>query len=238
MKIASFPFKTVRSLLETQRGSSAVRQPEGKPGDYRRCTMRKQSVLPLAFFVAIAVSFFCQTSVFGQAAPKSTQQAAWDLGDTLSLAALGHGEDVAAATVNSLFVKARENAKQLNMTLADLPTKTADKIKNKASALQYVLNIAAKPIGQTLTTNYNLEHALLFELSLKSNVLLMMYGPGESTTQAIANVIKTRSERLGLPPKMTARLLGLIEAGAAYSEVKPAVFQMHKDVANYLRLAR
>ena len=200
--------------------------------------MRKQSVLPLAFFVAIAVSFFCQSTVFGQAAPKSTQQAAWDLGDTLSLAALGHGEDVAAATVNSLFVKARENAKQLNMTLADLPTKTADKIKNKASALQYVLNIAAKPIGQTLTTNYNLEHALLFELSLKSNVLLMMYGPGESTTQAIANVIKTRSERLGLPPKMTARLLGLIEAGAAYSEVKPAVFQMHRDVANYLRLAR
>jgi hypothetical protein len=66
----------------------------------------------------------------------------------------------------------------------------------------------------------------------------MMYGPGESTTQAIANVIKTRSERLSLPPKMTANLLSLIEAGADYSEVKAALFQMHKDVANHLRLAR
>ncbi|MGI9069477.1 MAG: hypothetical protein ACR2HX_24115 [Pyrinomonadaceae bacterium] len=140
--------------------------------------------------------------------------------------------------VNSVFVKARGNAKQLNMTLPDLPAKTADKIKNKASALRYMLNLAGKPIGAALTINYNLEHALLFELSLKSNVLLMMYGPGESTTQATANVIKTRSERLSLPPKMTVKLLGLIEAGAAYSEVKPAIFQMHRDVANYLRLAR
>ncbi|MGI9069483.1 MAG: hypothetical protein ACR2HX_24145 [Pyrinomonadaceae bacterium] len=200
--------------------------------------MRKQSVLPLAFFVAITVSFSCPASLFGQTAPKSTQQAAWDLGDTLSLAAVDHGEDVAPATVNSLFVKAKGNAKQLNMTLPDLPVKTGDKIKNKASALQYMLNIAGKPIGATLTTNYNLEHALLFELSLKSNVLLMMYGPGESTTQAIANVIKTRSERLSLPPKLTANLLRLIEAGADYSEVKAAIFQMHKDVANYLRPAR
>ena len=119
-----------------------------------------------------------------------------------------------------------------------MPAKTDDKIKNKASALQYMLNIAGKPIGQTLTTNYNLEHALLFELSLKSNVLLMMYGPGESTSQAIANVIKTRSERLSLPPKTTANLIQLIEAGADYSEVKAAVFQMHRDVAKYLQPAR
>jgi hypothetical protein len=199
--------------------------------------MRKQSILPFAFFVAITVSFSCPSILFGQAS-KSTQQVAWDLGDTLSLAAVGHGEDIAPATVNSLFVKAKGNAKQLNMTLPDLPVKTGDKIKNKASALQYMLNIAGKPIGETLKTQYNLEHALLFELSLKSNVLLMMYGPGESTTQAIANVIKTRSERLGLPPNMMANLLRLIEAGADYSEVKPALFQMHRDVANHLRLAR
>lgn len=200
--------------------------------------MRKQTVLPFAFFVAMTASFSCQSIVFGQPAAKSTQQAAWDLGDTLSLAAVGHGEDVAPATVNSLFVKAKSNAKQLNMTLPDLPAKTGDKIKNKAGTLQYMLNIAGKPIGETLTSKYNLEHALLFELSLKSNILLMMYGPGESTTQTIANVIRTRSERLSLPPKMTANLLRLIEAGATYSAVKAAVFQMHRDVATYLRLGR
>jgi len=197
--------------------------------------MRKQSVLLLAFVVAIAVSLSCRTTVFGQGLAKSTQQAAWDLGDTLSLAAVGHGEDIAPATVNSLFVKAKANAEKLNVTLPDLPVKTSDKIKNKAVALQYMLNTAGKPIGETLTAKYGTEHAVLFELSLKSNVLLMMYGPGESTTQAIANVIRTRSERLGLPPKTTENLLRLIEAGADYSKVKPALFQMHRDVANYLR---
>lgn len=198
--------------------------------------MRKQSVLLSALFVALA--FGGPPSVSGQASAKATQQAAWDLGDTLSLAAVGHGEDIAPATVNNLFVKAKANAEKLNMTLPDLPAKTGDKIKNKAIALQYMLNIAGKPIGETLTAKYGPEHAVLFELSLKSNVLLMMYGPRESTTQAIANVIRTRSERLGLPPKMTLKLLGLIEAGADYSEVKLAIFQMHRDVANYLRLAR
>src|SRR5687768_7307587 len=198
-------------------------------------TMRKQSILLFALFVAIGVSFSCRATVFGQGSAKSTQQAAWDLGDTLSLAAVGHGEDIAPATVNSLFARAKAHAEKLNMTLPDLPTKTADKIKNKASALGYMLNTAGKPIGETLTAKYGAEHAVLFELSLKSNVLLMMYGPGESTTKTIANVIRTRSERLGLPPKMTANLVRLIDAGADYSEVKPAVFQMHRDVANYLR---
>lgn len=196
--------------------------------------MRKHSVLLLALAV-VALSFSFESSVFGQSSAKSTQLAAWDLGDTLSLAAVGHGEDIAPATVNNLFVKAKANAAKLNITLPDLPAKTSDKIKNKASALGYMLNTAGKPIGETLTARYDKDHAVLFELSLKSNVLLMMYGPGESTTQAIANVIRTRSERLSLPPKITANLLGLIEAGADYPKVKSAVFQMHSDVANYLR---
>ncbi len=61
--------------------------------------MRKHSVLS-AFFVAVTTSFSCQSSVFAQTSPRSTQQAAWDLGDTLNLAAVGHGEDIAPATVN------------------------------------------------------------------------------------------------------------------------------------------
>lgn len=196
--------------------------------------MRKHSILLLALAV-VAVSFSSESNVFGQTSPKSTQQAAWDLGDTLSLAAVSHGEGIAPVTVNNLFIKAKANAAKLNMTLPDLPAKTNDKIKNKAIALGYMLNTAGKPIGETLTAKFDKEHAVLFELSLKSNVLLMMYGPGESTTQAIANVIRTRSERLNLPPKITANLLGLIEAGADYSKVKLAVFQMHSEVANYLR---
>src|SRR5688500_4312349 len=196
--------------------------------------MRKHAVLLLALAVT-AVSFSSASGVFGQTSAKSTQQAAWELGDTLSLAAVGHGEDIAPVTVNNLFVEAKANAAKLNMTLPDLPAKTSDNIKNKASVLGYMLKTAGKAIGETLSAKYDKEHATLFELALKSNVLLMMYGPGESTTQAIANVIKTRSERLNLPPKITANLLSLIEAGADYSKVKSAVFQMHSDVANYLR---
>src|SRR5688500_17678425 len=126
--------------------------------------MRKHSVLLLALAVT-AVSFSSASSVFGQTSAKSTQQAAWDLGDTLSLAAVGHGEDIAPVTVNNLFVKAKANAAKLNMTLPDLPAKTEDKVKNKASALGYMLNTAGKPIGETLLAKYDKKHAVLFELS-------------------------------------------------------------------------
>jgi hypothetical protein len=38
-----------------------------------------------------------------------------------------------------------------------------------------------------------------------------------------------------LPQKLTANLLSLIAAQATYEKVKPAVFQMHRDVAAYLK---
>ena len=172
---------------------------------------------------------------YGQATKKVTRQIAWDLGDTLSLAAIANAQGVQKATVDSMFAKATEAGKKFGVTIPALPVNSGNKISDQAEALAYILRKVGGPMGGILNKGYDEEHALLFEISLKSNILLMMYGPGESTNDSIVGMIKARSEKIGLPPKLTANLLSLIEAQATYEKVKPAVFQMHRDVATYLK---
>ena len=194
--------------------------------------MLKRLTPSLLLFFGLLVCF--ESQAFGQSGTKATRQAAWVLGDKLSLAAFVHVEDVPAASVKKVFDEAKVQANALNVTIPNLPAKTADKTENRATVLDYLLNEAGKTLASSLKASFGQDHATLYELSLKSNILLIMYGPGESTTKSLANVIRTRSERLGLPPHLTANLLSLIDAGADYSKVKPAILQMHRDVANYL----
>ena len=190
----------------------------------------------LSRFATVSLVMCCVAGfTYGQTSRKVTRQVAWDLGDTLSLAAIANAQGVQKASVDSFFAKATESGKKFGVTIPALPISTGNKISDQAEALGYLLRKVGGPMGGILKKDFDEEHALLFEISLKSNILLIMYGPGESTTDSIVGVIKTRSEKIGLPAKFTAELLNLINSKASYERVKPAVFQMHRDVAAYLK---
>ena len=189
----------------------------------------------ISVFVA-CVSFTC----FGQPPPAKmtkqvSRQVVWELADTLSLAAIANAGGVAKPTVDNMFTKATAAGKRFGVVVPALPVAKGNSVSDNADALAYLLRTVGAPMGGILNRDYDEEHALLFELGLKSNILLVMYGPGEDTTNSIVGVIKNRSERLGLPPRLTADLLNLIAAKANFEKVKPAVFQMHRDVAAYLK---
>lgn len=169
-----------------------------------------------------------------QAVQRSTKEHAWDLGHNLSLAALGNAEGGASSAVESLLAKAKGNGKTFGVTIPDLPPRSTDKASNRAEALAYLLQKVGGPMGGILKKDFDEEHALLFEISLKSNLLLMLYLPGEKEPQTIANVIRTRSARIGLPEYLTTELLGLVTANADFAKVKNSVFKMHADVSKYL----
>ena len=164
----------------------------------------------------------------------STRRLAWDLGDDISLAALGNAEGAPKRNVDSLLAKAKVNGKRFGVVIPDLPVNTASKAKNRAEALFYLLRKVGNPMVGILKRDFDEEHALLFEVSLKSNILLLLYGPGGSETETIADVIKTRSARIGLPAHLTADLLKLIAARADYPKVKASIFKMHADVGRHL----
>src|SRR5688572_1854436 len=134
----------------------------------------------------ILIILFCLAGFgYGQTPKNASRQLAWDLGGTLSLAAIANAQGVQKASVDSLFAKSTETGKKFGVTIPALPAKSGDKVSDQAEALAYLLRKVGGPMGGILRKNYDEEHALLFEISLKSNILLIMYGPGEGTTDSI-----------------------------------------------------
>jgi tetratricopeptide (TPR) repeat protein len=153
---------------------------------------------------------------------------AWELGSYLSLAAVLHAESTDTALVNRQFTKAVTAASAFGIRLPALPEKTGNKTEDSATVLHYLLGSTGNPIGQILQSKYGSEYAATFEIALKSNILLMLYGAGESETNAIANVIRNRRAAAGLADAMTDPLLQLIDSNASYDEVKKELFALHK----------
>ena len=174
--------------------------------------------------------------VSAQGNAESTQKLSWILGSKLSLAAVVHAEGMEKAVVDKQFMSAVNAAVPLDIKLPALPARKGDKIDDKASTLVYLLNTTGNPIGGILGRNYGADHAAIFEIALKSNILLMMYGPGESTSNTIANVIRTRRTTAGLPNGMTDPLLALIEQQATFDRVKAEVFKLHDLAPNFIAL--
>lgn len=184
--------------------------------------MKRRFILLLVLAVVALIP-----GVFAQAA-ESKKRLVWELGSNISLAGTLHAQGASKPLVDRRFAAARKAATSLGITIPDLPPVAGDRVKDSALMLQYILARTGNPIGDILQKNLGPEHVAIFEIALKSNILLIMYGPGESTTTTIANVIRTRRERTSLPNAMTDKLLQLIAAQAPYDAVKAELLNVHE----------
>jgi hypothetical protein len=164
--------------------------------------------------------------------PANSKVLSWELGNKLSLAALLY--DMNGAENSDSLKKAKTLATTVDAEVPPFPPKTGNKAKDSAAIASYLLNEAGKPIIQKIKEKHGSEHSQLFEMSLKSNLLLMLYGPGEAEGKAISGVIKRNGTRLNLPENLWQPVVAKVEAEATYAEVKDAVFQMQQHVGKYL----
>ena len=164
--------------------------------------------------------------------PANGKAVAWELGNKLSLAALLY--DMNGTENSDSFKKAKTLAATMDAQVPPFPAKTGNKAEDGAAIVSYLLNEAGKPIIQKIKEKHGAEHGQLFEMSLKSNLLLMLYGPGESEAIAIGGVIKRKGTRLNLPQNLWQPVVDKVEAGAPYADVKDAIFKMQRDVGEYL----
>jgi len=164
----------------------------------------------------------------------SPMSQAWVLGSKLGLAGALHAQGGDAGPVSRQFAAATAAANTFAIRLPSLPARKGNRVEDSASVLNYLLNQTGNPIGNILAKSYGPEHAAVFEVALKSNILLMMYGPGESTTNTIANVIRNRSANPTFLGTMTAALLKLIERQASYEEVKAELFDVHESAPKFI----
>ena len=192
--------------------------------------MVTNSTMKTRFLMMFLCIVACAAVSTAQDVSGSKKALAWQLGSKLSLASILSTETNDTALVNGQFALARDAAGKLGIDLPALPDRTGNKVENSATALHYLLARTGNPIGSILREKLGPAHAAIFEIALKSNILLMLYGPGEKEGGTIAGVVRARTGDAGLPDAMTDKLLRLIDQQASYAEVKAEVFQIH-DVA-------
>jgi hypothetical protein len=165
----------------------------------------------------------------------SPRRIAWLLGNKLSLSALANDRGGAVDETAKLFSQAQTLAEMLGTTVSDLPPAraTASTDGNFDRALQYLFS-QGQPIGRTLATKYGDDQAALFELAVKSNILLALYRPHASVVGALSSAIEQAGGRSGLPVKLWQPLMDAMANNAPAEEVRQSVYRMHSEVDKYL----
>jgi hypothetical protein len=164
--------------------------------------------------------------------PNVSRAGAWIVGDKLSLAAIAYGRGLKQETVDGMLSDAKSIANDLGVPLNPLPPKDSSDAKTLATIIHYLIKGDGWATGAALLKKYDYTHGALFEISVKSNLLLLLYAPGDDS--GIGGVIKSRCEEIKLPPQLWSGLVIMIGKKATFDQVKDEVFKMHKDVAAHL----
>lgn len=172
------------------------------------------------------------------APPKLTpkvRHAIWTLGSRLSLAALAHDRQMAANSIPTWLDEARSACKVLGTTVPELPepARSADNSQPSPQVMDYLLSQGQR-IGRELAKQYGPEQAALFEVALKSNLLLLLYSPGSDATNSITTAISRAAPQAKLPQELWLPLLERVGQKASLDDVRKSVQQMHRDVSGYL----
>lgn len=124
-------------------------------------------------------------------------------------------------------------AKVFGVEIKPFPAKSANSAEASSDIVHYLIQGDGALIGATLAQKYDDEHRILFDVSVKSNLLFLLYGPGDDIGKSIADFIKSKLSEIKLPEKLWINVVTSVENGSPVDAVKDAVFKMHKDVANF-----
>ncbi|MEX0613726.1 MAG: hypothetical protein WD738_04670 [Pirellulales bacterium] len=184
------------------------------------------------------------TSGIAELAPSApaltTRRAAWQLGSKLSLAALAHDRGMVPDSVATWFNEARSAAEALGTSVDELPeaaAATATEGEGASRRVHDYLFQQGQRIWRDLTDRHGRDHAALFEMAVKSNVLLVLYSPESPAVQSISTAVAEAGPRAELPPELWRPLLDTLANKSTATEVRTAVRRLHADVDQYLSAA-
>lgn len=129
-------------------------------------------------------------------------------------------------------VEQKALAEALEIAIAPFPPRAATAAETYANAIHYLIKGDGAEIGRALSRKLGNDAGLLYEVAIKSNLLLLLYEPGDD--QGIGGVIKSRMSEIGLPETLWMGVVNAIDKKASQGELKDAIFKMHDEVASYL----
>jgi hypothetical protein len=208
------------------KGAIMLEATQHAPGHWQR---RHVLQMALAAFALPAVG----SAALAEDGTKTTEGGAWLLGDNLSIAALLYNQGAPQDTVDRFLAKAKKIADIFGVDIKPFPAKGGSSSASSADLIHYLIQGDGAAIGTALARKYDNAHGVLFEVAVKSNLLILLYAPGDSLGRSIAEVIKSRLTAIHLPENLWTNVVTLVNNKGAVDAVKQAVFKMHKDIADY-----
>jgi hypothetical protein len=134
----------------------------------------------------------------------TTRQVTWMFGRKLALGALARTNPAAGSAGQSAMESAQTLARALDASLPPFPPLTRNKAKDTAAAIHYLLEDAGRPLALHLRVKFGADHAALFELAVKAQLLSLLYAPGDETSKGLATSLERLATAAGLPEAMVA----------------------------------
>ena len=156
---------------------------------------------------------------------------AWLIGDNLSLAGLLYARGGDPKDVAGHLGQARAIAKNISVEIPDFPKPSPDPMQTTADVIHYLIAGDGWHVGEQLAGTYGEAPGKLFEVAVKSNILILLYQPGDDS--GVGDIIKARLDGL-LPPELWQPVLDTISASKPQDELQQAILTMHSAVADYL----
>jgi hypothetical protein len=195
---------------------------------------RQSGPLKHRFAWALAAAFLLVLGIASVHAQESAvaKAAAWKIGDQLSLAGLLYAQGGEDTNVKELIDSIKPFTDAMKIEIKPFPPRAATPVETYAAVIEYLIKGAGADIGRKIAEQFGKNAGLLFEISVKSNLLILLYEPGDD--QGIGGVIQSRANEVGLPNNLWLDVVNAVNSKAPKEEVKNAVFKMHDDVAAYL----
>lgn len=161
--------------------------------------------------------------------------AVWEYGRTVSSAAIMHFAGGDSEKTMQVFNRAKVIGASLDLQPPEIEAKrTGTAALDHSKCLEYCLATAGVPAFQKLFQKGGKSHAALLEISIKSNLLTLIYKPGHPTSQIAATAIREKAGDAGLPEEHWRPLVDLVESKSKREDVVKQVLKMHQGVRSFL----
>jgi hypothetical protein len=190
----------------------------------------RRALIALAFMLATLPFFGGSGACVEPAEPIGA--AAWRLGDRLSLAAFLFARGGQDDAVERLLSSIKPIADTMGVTIAPFPPRAATSVDTYGEVIVYLVEGAGAETGRALAAKFGKDASLLYDAAIKSNLLLLLYEPGDD--HGLGGVIQSRMSEAGLPEQLWIGVVEAIDAKASQSDLKDAVLKMHEAVTSYL----
>jgi hypothetical protein len=102
--------------------------------------------------------------------------------------------------VDELLASIKPITEAMQLHLKPFPQRSPDSAQTYADVIHYLIQGDGADLGRDIPTKFGNASGTLFEVSVKSNLLILLYQPGED--QGIGGVIEARMSEIGMPENL------------------------------------